>query len=76
MKKIIAIALLALSLTACSRQELPTVASTNPGETATSPHTKKTLENRVEAFSVPDKHGVVCYQYLYSSNNLACVKVQ
>lgn len=79
MKKVLSIALLALSLTACSRQELPSppeAATAAAGETVTSPWTNKSFEHRVEAFSKPDKYGVVCYHYLYGDQSLSCIKVQ
>lgn len=63
MKKILLVVAAVLVLGGCRNAGPPVDGSTS------------TLESRVESFYKPDRHGVVCYQDLYSSDNLACVQV-
>lgn len=65
-KLLIAVALLVA--TGCTRQVQSVAVENKRAET-------KGLERRTESFEAPDKYGVVCYQDLYTSSNLSCVKV-
>lgn len=68
MNKILVASIIVAALAGCSRQA-QSVAVENNRKQSTG------LERRVEAFKEPDKFGVVCYQDLYTSSNLSCVKI-